>query len=88
MKEGFKSSSNEQKLFIKRKGCKILIVSIYDDDLLFTGNNEKLLVEFKCSMKKKFDMTDLGQMRIFLEIEVIKKTKAYSYVRESMLLKF
>jgi len=34
---------------------------------------EELLGEFKCSMKKEFDMTDLGQMRFFLGIEVIQR---------------
>jgi len=74
IKEGFKSSSNEQTLFIKKKGAKILIVSIYVDDLLFTGDDEELLGEFKCYMKKEFDMTDLGQMRFFLGIEVIQRS--------------
>jgi len=34
-------SSSEQTLFIKRKGGKILIVSIYVDDFLFTGEQMK-----------------------------------------------
>lgn len=71
--EGFKSSNSEQTLFIKHKGGKFLIVSIYVDDLLYTGNDEELLVEFKQSMKKEFDMTDLGRMRYFLGIEVVQQ---------------
>lgn len=71
IKEGFVSSSSEQTLFIKRKGGKILIVSIYVDDLLFTSDDEELMNEFKYSMKEEFDMTDLGKMRYFLGIEVI-----------------
>lgn len=73
VKEGFVSSSSEQTLFIKQKGGKIIIVSIYVDDLLFTSNDEELLNEFKRSMKDEFDMTDLGKMRYFLGIEVIQK---------------
>lgn len=74
IREGFVSSSSEQTLFIKRKGGKILIVSIYVDDLLFTSDDEELLIEFKRSMKDEFDMTDLGKMRYFLGIEVMQKT--------------
>lgn len=70
IKEGFESSPSEQTLFVKRKGGKILIVSIYVDDLLFTSDDEEMLCEFKCSMKKEFGMTDLGKMRFFLGIEV------------------
>ena len=73
VKEGFVSSSCEQTLFIKQKGGKILIVSIYVDDLLFTSNDEKLLNEFKRSMMDEFAMTDLGKMRYFLGIEVMQK---------------
>lgn len=50
-----------------------MIVSVYVDDLLFTGNDDELLEEFKCSMKKEFDMNDLGKMRYFLGIEVMQR---------------
>ena len=73
VKKGFVSSSSEQTLFIKQMGGKILIVSIYVDDLLFTSNDEELLNEFKRSMMDEFDMTNLGKMRYFLGIEVMQK---------------
>lgn len=71
--EGFTSSPSEQTLFIKRREDKVLIVSVYVDDLLFTGNDDSMLEEFKCSMKKEFDMTDLEKMRYFLGIEVMQR---------------
>lgn len=74
LKEGFESSPSEQTLFIKRKESKTLIVSIYVDDLLFTSNDEEMLYEFKCSMRREFDMTDLGEMRFFLGIEVLQRS--------------
>ena len=46
---------------------KVLIVSLYVDDLIFTGNFSIL---FKSTMKKKFEMRDLGLMKYFLGIEV------------------
>ena len=46
-------------------------MSIYVHDLLFTSNDEKLLNEFKRSMMDEFDMIDLGNMRYFLDIEVM-----------------
>jgi hypothetical protein len=48
-------------------------VSIYVDDLIFTGNDEVMLSDFKNSMLREFDMTDLGKMRYFLGIEVLQK---------------
>jgi hypothetical protein len=72
--EGFEKCYSEHTLFIKtdREG-NILIVSLYVDDLIFTGNNELMFAEFKTSMLREFDMTDLGRMRFFLGIEVLQR---------------
>jgi hypothetical protein len=47
---------------------KILIVSLYVDDLICTGNDVHMIHEFKQSMMKEFAMTDLGKMKYFLGI--------------------
>nr|GEU60672.1 hypothetical protein [Tanacetum cinerariifolium] len=72
-KEGFTRSSCEHALFIKTTSDgKLLFVNIYVDDLLYTGNDEGMLDEFKSSMKDEFEMTDMGKMRYFLGIEVFQ----------------
>ena len=74
MKEGFENCAYEPTLFIKaREDGKILIVNLYVDDLIFTGNDNILVSEFKKSMKHEFDMTDLGKMRNFMGLEVLQK---------------
>jgi hypothetical protein len=50
-------------------------VSIYVDDLVFTGSDMEMFVEFKASIKKEFDMTDLGKMKFFLGVEVVQNDK-------------
>lgn len=73
--EGFEGCPNEQTLFTKRsKEGKILIVSVYVDDLIYTGDDEDMLSSFKRSMMKAFEMTDLGKMRFFLGIEVSQQS--------------
>ena len=75
MKEGFEKCDYEHTLFIKTsKEGKVLIVSLYVDDLIFTGNDELMFTEFKNSMKHEFDMTDLGKMRYFLGLEVLQRS--------------
>nr|GEV73397.1 putative RNA-directed DNA polymerase [Tanacetum cinerariifolium] len=70
--DGFTKSKNEHTLFIKEKaGEKQLFVNVYVDDLIFTGNDEKMMEEFKSSMKAEFEMTDLGKMRYFLVVNPI-----------------
>ncbi|GAA0183716.1 transmembrane signal receptor [Lithospermum erythrorhizon] len=73
IKEGFQKCSSEQTLFTKRNAeGRIIIISIYVDDLIYIGNDERLIVEFKSSMLSRFDMTNLGIMSYFLGIEVIQ----------------
>ncbi|KAK2986530.1 hypothetical protein RJ640_005572 [Escallonia rubra] len=50
--------------------CDILIVCLYVDDLIFTGNNVKMFDDFKKEMAKEFKMTDIGLMSYYLGIEV------------------
>jgi hypothetical protein len=71
IKEGFVKCPHEATLFVKNDDRQNwLIISLYVDDLIFTGNNSILFQKFKSSMMKTFDMTDLGKMRYFLGIEV------------------
>jgi hypothetical protein len=67
--EGFNRSPSEPILYkkVNHKG-KLLIVCLYVDDLIFTGNLS--VEEFKTAMKTEFEMTDLGMMKYFLCIEV------------------
>jgi hypothetical protein len=54
--------------------------------LIFTGDDEQMMLEFKKSMMKVFDMTDLGKMRFFLGIEVLQKdNEIYVYQRKYAL---
>ena len=60
-------------MFVKTsKECKILIVSLCVNDLIFTENDYAMFNEFKSLMVHEFHMTDLGKMRYFLGIEVLQ----------------
>lgn len=67
---GFVKSLFEATLYVKHKGKKFLIVSLYVDDLLVTGDDTRLVEEFKQEMMQVFEMTDLGLMSYFLGIEI------------------
>lgn len=72
--QGFRRSKSEPTLYIKTKGQhNTLIVSLYVDDLIYTGNNMSMIAEFKEDMMKTFEMTDLGLMHYFLGIEVSQR---------------
>eukprot|EP00253_Pinus_taeda_P031676 PITA_31676 len=67
---GFEKCEGEPTLYIKEKDGKILIVVLYVDDVIFTGNDDHLIENFKTVMKEEFEMTDMGLLRYFLGIEV------------------
>ncbi|CAA0806487.1 cysteine-rich RLK (RECEPTOR-like protein kinase) 8 [Striga hermonthica] len=70
----FKRSEIEPTLYIQTQGNdNKLIVSLYVDDLIYTGNNEEMIKELKEDMMKTFEMTDLGKMSYFLGIEVTQE---------------
>ena len=60
---GFDKCDSEPTLYIKESKGKILIVVLYVDDLIFTGGNDFLVVDFKQVMKSVFEMTSLGLLR-------------------------
>lgn len=73
IKEGFQRCSSEHTLFTKvEEGGKFLVVSVYVDDLIYTGNDETMFERVKHSMKQEFDMSDLGRMKYFLGVEVVQ----------------
>jgi len=66
----FEKCEGEPTVYIKEKDCKILIVVLYVDDVIFTSNDDYLIENFKSVMKEEFEMTDMGLLRYFLGIEV------------------
>lgn len=44
------------------------------DDLIYNGDDEVMMGEFKKSMLREFDMSDLGGMGFSLGIEVLQNT--------------
>ncbi|GKU89839.1 hypothetical protein SLEP1_g3924 [Rubroshorea leprosula] len=73
LKEGFQKCPYEHTLYIKfGDGGKLIIVCLYVDDLIYTGNDFGMLEKFKQSMKLEFDMTNLGLLHYFLGLEVVQ----------------
>eukprot|EP00253_Pinus_taeda_P004661 PITA_04661 len=66
----FDKCEGEPTVYIKEKDGKILIVVLYVEDVIFTGNDDYLIKNFKSVMKEEFEMTDMGLLRYFLGIEV------------------
>lgn len=66
---GFAKSEADANLYhIVVKG-KLLIIILYVDDLILTGNDQ-LIVSCKENLLREFEMKDMGLMHYFLGMEV------------------
>ena len=52
-----------------------MIITIYVDDLIIVGDSAMEIDCVKGFLKQEFKMKDLGELRYFLGIEVIKTPK-------------
>ncbi|CAL9010595.1 unnamed protein product [Prunus brigantina] len=69
---GFHRSLSEATLYTKRSTSGILIVSLYVDDIIYTGSSKEMMLEFKNEMMKQYEMTDLGLLHHFLGLGVLQ----------------
>lgn len=81
---GFDKCDSEPTFYIKESDGKIIIVVLYVDDLIFTVNDDFLIVDFKEVMKSEFEMTDFGLLRYFLGIEVKQIENGIFILKKSM----
>ena len=58
-----------------------MIVVLYVDDLIFTGNDKALIYEFNEAMKSDFEMIELGLLKYFIGIEV-KQMQVYIFISQ------
>lgn len=60
----------DSSLFMKRSGSSILAVIMYVDDISVTGNDTSMLHNFISGLCSTFDCRDLGNLRVFLGMEI------------------
>ncbi len=72
---GFQTSNANFSLYLKETNHGIVVIVIYVDDLIITGDNDADIFDLKKLFKQKFEMKDLGELHYFLSIEVIQSPK-------------
>jgi hypothetical protein len=69
---GFSRCHSDPNVYTKKVGSHLIILVLYVDDLILTSSDSKLLNHVKTSLKKKFEMTDLGFLHYFLGLQVLQ----------------
>ena len=70
LENDFKIDKIDSILFSKTKKHAILIVQIYVDDIIFGSTNIFLYKEFFECMCRKFDMSMMGEISLFLGFQI------------------
>jgi len=71
---------------VKKTNRGIVIIVIYVDDLIITGDKFVNIFDLKKLLKQKFEMMDLGELRYFLSIEVIQSPKGIWFLQRQYAL--
>ncbi|PRQ53440.1 putative RNA-directed DNA polymerase [Rosa chinensis] len=72
---GFHRSNADSSLFIRIGSTSKLLVLIYVDDLIITGDNAEEIELLKQSLRNRFAIKDLGILKYFLGIEMATSHK-------------
>lgn len=64
--KGFIPSKNDYSLFLRKSGDKTVIVVVYVDDILVTGDDVSQILSLKTFLDEEFKIKDLGQLSFFL----------------------
>lgn len=60
IKMRFEHSSNEPTPYTKSQASTYLFLCIYVDDIIYMGSSSEMLIDFKETTMKRFEMSDLG----------------------------
>ncbi|KAD3067019.1 hypothetical protein E3N88_34899 [Mikania micrantha] len=72
---GYTRGAIDQTLFVRKDKDDLILVQIYVDDIIFGSTSSALCKEFEGVMKKKFEMSAMGEMTFFLGLQVKQDSK-------------
>ena len=84
---GFSKSEADANLYQIVVEGKLLIIVLYVDDLILTGD-EQLILSCKEDLAREFEMKDLGLIHYFLGLEIWQRVMDYLFLRVSMLMRY
>ncbi|GJZ51863.1 putative ribonuclease H-like domain-containing protein [Tanacetum coccineum] len=71
----FQRGKIDKTLFIRRDKGDILLVQVYEDDIIFSSTKKSLCTQFEKMMHKKFQMSSMGELIFFLGITPMETQK-------------
>lgn len=75
---GFTRSSSDSSLFTHHSAQGYVVLLVYVDDIIVTGDNLAGISKVKAHLASQFHIKDLGPLRYFLGIEIVRKGPSIS----------
>ncbi|GJX55263.1 putative ribonuclease H-like domain-containing protein, partial [Tanacetum coccineum] len=69
LKSGYKRGTIDKTLFIKKDKNDIMLVQVYVDDIIFGSIKKSWCDKFEALMKSRFQMSSMGELTFFLELQ-------------------
>ena len=73
-------------MYVKKTDAGLLVIVIYVDDLIITGDDKVQIANVKKVLGAEFDMKDLGELMYFLGIEVIRTSQGIWLLQRKYVL--
>jgi hypothetical protein len=74
---GYSISSYDSALFIRRTDQDIILLLLYVDDMIITGDYSIGILELKQFLSQHFEMKDLGNLSYFLCLEISSSSDGF-----------
>ncbi|XP_028124053.1 uncharacterized protein LOC114321104 [Camellia sinensis] len=74
---GFSSSAYDSALFIRKTECGTILLFLYVDDMIITGDDTVGISSLKQFLSRQFEMKDLGLLSYFLNLEISHDPSSY-----------
>ena len=83
---GMQKSTSDHSLFDRQSDNGTILLVVYVDDIVTPGNNASSISSFKIFLQGQFHTKDLGQLKYFLRIEVMRSKMVFICLNENMYL--
>eukprot|EP00253_Pinus_taeda_P028275 PITA_28275 len=76
---GFSRCRSDNTVYTKKVGKSLIILVLYVNDIILTTSDPNLIIHVKSSLKKQFEMKDLGHLHYFVGLQVLQSKEGISF---------